>query len=71
MTHYSLIWYFGYYHAANKWSVSQSWRITAVGVPLLIIFAYSIQMALDTPVRKYFTGKRNNMFKYTQDAQNN
>ncbi|ANI90021.1 hypothetical protein A9P82_12455 [Arachidicoccus ginsenosidimutans] len=59
MTHYSLIWYFGYYHAANKWSIAQSWWITAAGVPVLIVFAYAVQVAIDTPVRKYFFRKRN------------
>lgn len=62
MTHYSLIWYFGYYHEKNKWSVSQSWRITAAGTVLIIIFAYAIQVAVDAPARKYFSGKRKKRF---------
>ncbi|MDE1192719.1 MAG: acyltransferase [Arachidicoccus sp.] len=58
MTHYSLIWYFGYYHEKNKWSVTQSWWITIVGVICIIIFAYAIEVLLDTPIRKYFSNKR-------------
>jgi peptidoglycan/LPS O-acetylase OafA/YrhL len=60
MTHYSVVWYFGYYHEKYKWTVSQSWWITAIGVLLVIAFAYSIEVILDTPIRNYFSNKRKN-----------
>lgn len=58
MMHYSLVWYFGYYHAKYKWSVSHSWWITAIGVLLAILFAYAIEVMLDGPIRKYFSSRR-------------
>lgn len=62
MTHYSLIWYFGYYHEKHQWTVSQSWWITAIGVILLILFAYAVEVVLDGPIRSYFSNKRKNTF---------
>ncbi|MGF7232482.1 acyltransferase family protein [Arachidicoccus sp.] len=70
MTHYSLVWYFGYYHEKNKWSISQSWCITAVGVVLVILFAYAVEILLDAPIRKYFSNKRKEKLASYKTSEN-
>lgn len=70
MTHYGLIWYFGYYHEKFKWSSTQSWVITAIGTLVVILLAYIVQTTLDTPIRRYLSNRRKRRFHVLQNRNN-
>lgn len=53
MTHYAVIWMFGYYYQSYHPTCPQLITIIVVGTLLLIGFAYLVMRYVDIPVRRY------------------
>jgi len=59
MPHYAVLWMFGNYYASHKPGTSQLAFIVIAALILLVGAAYLVMVLYDTPVRKYFSDKRN------------
>jgi len=59
MTHYAVLWMFGNYYTSQKPGTMQLAFIVALGVVLLVGFAYLVMVLYDIPLRKYLTERWN------------
>lgn len=58
MVHYPFIWLFYSYMEARKPTAAHLWVLVPVLAVALIVFAYLIMRYVDTPIRRYLSGKR-------------
>jgi len=61
MTHYAVLWMFGNYYTTHQPDNIQLSLIVLSGVTLLVGVAYLVMVCYDIPVRKYLSGKWNNL----------
>ncbi len=57
MTHYAVIWIWGEYAQKHKLAGGNLWPFVALGVCILVVFAWAVFKVYDEPVRRYLRAK--------------